>query len=230
MRTVERALVAQTREGELAVGLGSFDAARVVARLWERLLPPRGRGEGARGVARVEGMLGHARVAVAVDAACGAAAWAEGDTRLVDRILAARAPAPGDDSPAVLLAHAEVGDARSRELLGALASRTTSVDVEGAIADAGLALDLTLRGAFAPQTLGLRARVALITRSELLRAMGADAWARGDAVTTRAGDASLSLRLTLPGPRSTRSRTCCAVASRRGRLTIRKVFDASRGE
>lgn len=198
VRTVERALVAQTRAGELAVGLGSFDAARIVALLWERLLPPRRRGDGARGVTRVEGVLGRAPVAVAVDAACGAAAWAEGDTRLVDRVIVARASSL-DDPDAVLVAHAELGDARERELLGALSARASSVDATASLVDAGLALDLTLHGAFTPADLpGLRARVAVVARSELLRAIGADAWAREGAVRTAAGDASLSLRVTIP--------------------------------
>lgn len=199
VRTVERALFVETREGELAVGVGSFDAARIVERLWERLLPPRRRGDGARGVTRVEGVLGRAAVSVAVDAACGAAAWAEGDTRLVDRVITAHAPPSEADPSSVLTLHTELDDARARALLGALSARASSADLDGTITDAGLALSLTLRGAYTPADLpALRARVEAIARSDLFAALGAGAWARGDAVRTTADEGALGVQLTAP--------------------------------
>jgi hypothetical protein len=199
VRTVERALVAETRTGELAVGLGSFDAARIVARLWERLLPPRRRVDGARGVARIEGMLGRTEVAVAVDAACGAAAWAEGETRLVDGVIAPPTTALDDDAEAVIVGRTELDDPRAREALGPIATRTTALDLRGVLADGGLALTLHLRGTFSPEDLvALRERVTRVAQSALLRAVGADAWTAGDAVALSLDDGALALRVTVP--------------------------------
>lgn len=200
LRTVERALFAETPRGELAVGLGSFDASRIVSLLWDRLLPPRRRGDGDRGVTRVEGMLGHTAIALAVDAACGAAAWTEGETRLVDRVLAPPAGSSPADPAEALVAHFELARvAEAREALGPLAARTRSVDLRGSLTDAGLAVTVTLHGDLGPAELpALRTRLDRVTRSALLAAIGAPAWAAPERVAFSAHETALGFALTLP--------------------------------
>lgn len=179
LRALEQGLWAATPAGELALGLGSFDGAHILALLWDRLLPPRRQSHGARGVARVEGRLARAEVTAAVDSRCGIAAWAEGDTRLVDPALT---PPTGDSietwTPSeVLRGRVDLGDVRTTEVLGPLRAQVRSVDVAASLTPRGVALAITLRGELTGDIEALiRARVALMTRSALLRAAGASSW------------------------------------------------------
>lgn len=202
IRAVERGLYAVTPQGELAVGLGSFDAARIVELLWERLLPPRRRVEGRRGVTRVEGRLGRAEVTAAVDASCGVAAWSEGDARLVDRALAgSERGATHDDAADNELVRGQISrdDRRTSEALGPLTARTRRVEVVATLDDDGVALRVTLRGALSSADEGaLRARVRLAAASPLLRAVGATTWAADDRVAVEAEDQALRLSLLVP--------------------------------
>ena len=164
LRALEQGLWAATPAGELALGLGSFDGAHILALLWDRLLPPRRQSHGARGVARVEGRLARAEVTAAVDSRCGIAAWAEGDTRLVDPALT---PPTGDS----------IETWTPSEVLGPLRAQVRSVDVAASLTPRGVALAITLRGELTGDIAALiRARVALMTRSALLRAAGASSW------------------------------------------------------
>lgn len=179
LRALEQGLWAATPTGELALGLGAFDGAHILALLWDRLLPPRRQSHGARGVARVEGRLARAEVTAAVDSRCGIAAWAEGDTRLVDPALT---PPAGDTlepwTPTeVLRGRVDLADARTTEALGPLRAQVRSVDVAASLTPRGVALAITLRGELSGDIEGMiRARVALMTRSALLRAAGASSW------------------------------------------------------
>ncbi|MEZ4394171.1 MAG: hypothetical protein R3A48_24115 [Polyangiales bacterium] len=202
VRAVERGLYAITPGGELAVGLGAFDAARIIELLWERLLPPRRRVEGRRGVTRVEGRLGRAEVTAAVDASCGVAAWSEGDARLVDRALAgSHHRVEGDDDTPDELVRGQItrDDRHASEALGPLTTRTRRVEVVASLVDDGVALRITLRGELSSADEGaLRARVRLATQSPLLRAIGATTWAADHRVEVHARDQALDLSLQVP--------------------------------
>lgn len=194
LRALEQALWATTPTGELALGLGSFDGAHILALLWDRLLPPRRQARGERGVARVEGRLARAEVTAAVDSRCGIAAWSEGDARLVDPALTRSVehrPAAWTPSE-VLRGRVDLNDARTTEVLGPLRAQVRSVEVAASLTDHGVALTITLRGALRDDIEGmLRARVALMTRSALLRAAGATTWgADGRVGVTREGEAA----------------------------------------
>lgn len=200
LRAVERGLWALTPGGELALGLGGFDGARILDLLWERLLPPRRRSDGARGVARVEGRLGRAEVTAAVDGRCGLAAWSEGDTRLVDPALA-RDDDTLDDEPEtrVLRGRLTPGERHTGESLGPLASAVRTVDITGDLAGHGLALTITLRGPL-PHDVHplLRVRVRRIAQSALLRAAGADAWCDDPRVRIADVEGGVAVALTIP--------------------------------
>ncbi|MFO0625494.1 MAG: hypothetical protein U0325_07715 [Polyangiales bacterium] len=179
LRAVEQGLWAATPAGELALGLGAFDGAHILALLWERLLPPRRQSQGARGVARVEGRLARAEVTAAIDSRCGIAAWAEGDTRLVDPALLppSEAEATAGSAREVVRGRIDLDDARATEALGPLRAQVRSVEVSAELTDRGVALAVSLRGALAPEVEGMiRARVARMTQSALLRAAGASTW------------------------------------------------------
>lgn len=184
------------------MGLGAFDAARIVELLWERLLPPRRRVEGRRGVTRVEGRLGRAEVTAAVDASCGVAAWSEGDARLVDRALAGSHGGAGrDDTEPDELVRGQITreDRHTAEVLGPLTSRTRVVEVVATLDDDGVALRVTLRGELSSADEGaLRARVRLAAASPLLRAIGATTWAADDRVEVEAETGALRLSLLMP--------------------------------
>lgn len=185
VRAVEQGLWAATPAGELALGLGSFDGAHILTLLWDRLLPPRREAHGARGVARVEGRLGRAEVTAAVDSRCGVAAWAEGDPRLVDPALAAPTgdPPEGGAPTEVLRGRIDLDDTRATEALGPLRAQVRSVAVSASLADRGVALAVTLQGDLANNSEGMiRARVALMAQSALLRAAGATTWCAGPRV------------------------------------------------
>lgn len=202
VRAVDEALYAETEGGELAVGMGSFDGERILRQLWERLLPPRRRVDGRRGVARVEGRLGRAEVSAAVDSACGVAAWSEGDARLIDRALAgsaARARGPEVSPELVLRGTILRHSGESSEALGPLAARAQRLELTGHLSHEGVRFTLTLGGAFlATDVDALRERVRVVASSTLLRATGASEWASPERVTlTHEGD---SLRAVVLAP------------------------------
>lgn len=201
LRAVEQGLWAATPTGELALAIGSFDGARILALLWERLLPPRRESRGERGVARVEGRLARAEVTAAVDSRCGIAAWAEGDARLVDPALAR--PANTTDTAwtvdEVLRGRVDLDDTRATEALGPLRAQLRAVEVAASLTTRGVALRINLRGALADNAVELiRARVALIRESALLRAAGAASWCADARVGVDREDGGARVTLEVP--------------------------------
>lgn len=201
VRAVEQGLWAATPTGELALGIGSFDGARILALLWERLLPPRRQSHGARGVARVEGRLARAEVTAAIDSRCGVAAWAEGDARLVDPALAAPAHDPPEawTPTEVLRGHIDLGDARATEALGPLRARVRAVEVAARLTTRGVALSVVLQGAQGEDLEAMiRARVARMSQSALLQAAGAPSWCAPTQVEVTRGEEGARVSVEVP--------------------------------
>jgi hypothetical protein len=201
LRAVEQGLWAATPAGELALGLGSFDGAHILALLWDRLLPPRRESRGERGVARVEGRLARAEVTAAVDSRCGIAAWAEGDTRLVDPALTPPTGTPREQwAPSeVLRGRADLEDTHATEVLGPLRAQLRAVEVAASLTVRGVAVSITLRGALTANVEALiRARVALMSRSALLRAAGAGSWCADDRVGVAVDDGGARVTVEVP--------------------------------
>jgi hypothetical protein len=189
LRTLPRAALAWRGDARLAVGLGSLDTARITALLWDRLLTPRDRHDLGDGAAHMTGVLGTARVGLAVHGRCGVAAWSEGDARWALRALpVGRAETEGGasetDDPASLLHWEQTGvpdgladEARADAALSQSVRRFV-LDVQAT--PSGLALTLRLHGPL-PDDAAARVEAALarFRQSDLGGAIGADVWLAG---------------------------------------------------
>ncbi len=180
VRTIDRALQVERGGASVSLAAGSFDARRVVDLHWERMLPPQHRGDGALGVARIEGMLGGHPVALAADAACGLLARAERDPRLVDRLLDDRRMGGAPDPPELIRWHlegapAEVEGPESAALTASL--RWTELRADPS-AD-GLQVTVVLAGPLPANTPARMTRLlTAMAASPIGAAVGADDWMR----------------------------------------------------
>lgn len=190
VRTVDRALLVDRGDGSVSFAAGPFDARRVIDLHWDRMLPPRRRGDGSPGVVRIEGMLGGRPVAVATDAACGLLARAERDPRLVDRLIDRRGGGEVDP-PDMIRWHIEgapagVEGAQSAALTATL--RWTELRADPA--EDGLRVTVVLAGPLPADTPTRMTRLfTAVAASPTGAAMGADDWLRPtDAAWSRHGD------------------------------------------
>ncbi|MBI5517232.1 MAG: hypothetical protein HY909_25860 [Deltaproteobacteria bacterium] len=197
LRTLDRALLAWGPRGTVAVALGAFDGRRITDLLWERLLTPRARGAERGGVERMEGTLVDTVVAVAVHASCGVAAWAEGDTRLVDRVLLPPESPREDPSAWVLW--------RTRELPPrapvprAVFDHVRWVTVRASPTNDGVRVSLHLDGALPEDTPArLRATLRAVQGSPLGESVGAPEWLHPDAVPITPEPHGVALTVDLP--------------------------------
>jgi hypothetical protein len=197
LRTVDRALLAWGPRGTFAVALGSFDGRRVTDLLWERLLAPRTRGAERGGVERLEGTLVDAVVAAAVHGSCGVAAWAEGDTRPVDRALLP--PEGGGEDPSAWVLW------RTRELPPrapvprALFDHVRWFTVRAWPLDDGVRVLVSLDGALpedAPER--LRAALRALVESPLGESVGAPEWLHPEAVAVARDARGVELTADVP--------------------------------
>ncbi len=198
LRAVDLAMLAWMPDGELAVGLGAFDAARMVDLLWERLLPPRRRGASGPAVTRMEGVLQGEAVALAVQAVCGVAAWATGDTRRVDRaVLPGR---PGNDPNEMLVWHArEIPDAVLRPTDGSLLRVMHDIEVRADATGDGVTVAVTLEGDVPTDgEARIRTAVGVLAESPLGAAVGAGDWLARERVTVTRDEHHLGVRVVIP--------------------------------
>lgn len=198
LRTVDRALVAWEADATVTFGLSSFDTRRMVDLLWERLLPPRRRGEAGVGVTRVEGVLERDPVALAVHAACGLVAYAEVDTRKVDRVVLAPdtdASVTAGDPDAMLVWHQRgVPDAMRRATTEALFDRVADTEVTLDASDAGLRVRVRLEGEIpADSAARLRRALDVLITSPLGASCAADTWLDASHVTIAAREDAIEV-------------------------------------
>lgn len=198
IRTVDRAMIAWTPHGWMALGLGSFDGAQIIERLWDRMLTPRRRGAIGPRALRAEGMIAEVPVAVAIEQACGVAAYAEIDTRRCDRAIATPSTALGEDPSVWLEWHThDVPDALVEG--DALIHRMHDLRLTARTHVEGLALHLTLEGeapADGPQR--LRRAAEAFAASELGDLIGANDWLAGDRATIEGDSHEIRVSLVIP--------------------------------
>lgn len=206
VRTIDEAVVAWSARTTWSAGVGTFDARRIEAMLWERLLPPRGRMERA-GVVRVEGTLGRDPVALALWSDCAFAAYGEGPTSARANEQALR---PRDDAGvtrdaasgagALLRWHDTTIPAELDEHAPtALLEGVHDVEVSARASERGLLVDATLEGRL-PRDAEVMARRALdeFARGPLGESVGAPRWARATDVAITGGESGMALRVEIP--------------------------------
>lgn len=206
VRTIDEAVVAWSARTTWSAGVGTFDARRIEAMLWERLLPPRGRAE-REGVVRVEGTLGRDPVSLALWSGCAFAAYGEGPTSARANEQALR---PRDDAG---VGRSAEGEERSllrwhdttipAELEGhaptALFEGVHDVEVSARPSERGLVVTAALEGRL-PRDAAMVARRALdeFARGPLGESVGAPRWARASGVAIAGGEGGMTLRVEVP--------------------------------
>jgi hypothetical protein len=188
----------------VAAGLGAFDTRRIEDLLWDRLLPPRERGE-TTVTRRAWGLLGRTPTALGVWNACSFVAWSEGPEgvpqREVDRLLSPPAAA-GEASSEEALARWH-GAASPAALRGrapeALLEGVRDVDLAAALADDGVRVTLRLGGAIPPDAeRRTRRAIAALVDEPIGHAVGAAQWLRDERVSVAVEPGGLRLEAVAP--------------------------------